>query len=116
MRALLLVLLPLSSFAASPILFGGRGGIPFSTTDSIAGQFGAASPDHQFEIGPTVGLRLPVGFSVEADALFRRQTYNIGQFGGFTAASTHNDSWQFPVMLKFTAGRSAIAPVLGAGV
>ena len=48
---------------------------------------------------------------MEGDALYNRQTLNFFQFAGTTSTS-----WEFPVMLKFTAGHQAIAPVLGAGV
>jgi opacity protein-like surface antigen len=74
------------------------------------------STTRRFEVGPTVGFRLPLGFSVEGDALFKREGLSLGQFGGFSGLSTHSDSWQFPVMLRFTAGHQPIAPVLGAGV
>lgn len=115
MRALLLALIPLSSFAAGPVIIGARGGLPFNAGDSIVSQFGAQSPERQFEVGPTLGVRLPLGFSVEGDALYRRQTLNLNPFGGFTAG-IHSDSWEFPVMLKLTPSRSVIAPVFGAGV
>ena len=119
MRALLLFFpLALNTFAATPLIFGARGGAPLTNNnfDSLLGSIPASSVTHPFTIGPTVGVRLPLGLSVEGDALFNRQSLNIGQFGGFTAASTHLDSWEFPVMLKFTPGHGAIAPVVGAGV
>jgi hypothetical protein len=118
MRAIVLFLaLTAGAFAQSPVIFGLRGGVPFtSNSSSILGNLGNFSSSSRFEVGPTLGVRLPLGFSVEGDALFKRETLNLGQFGGFTAGSTHSDSWQFPVMLKYTLGRQAIAPVLGAGV
>jgi hypothetical protein len=36
--------------------------------------------------------------------------------GLLNGLGTHTDSWEFPVMLKFTAGQNVIAPVFGAGV
>jgi hypothetical protein len=114
MRLLVLLFaLAMNTFAAGPIMFGVRGGIPFNTTDSVAGRLGGFSST-RFEVGPTVGVRLPLGLAVEGDALFHREALNLGSFAGFNA-NTNSDSWQFPVMLKFTAGRQAIAPVLGAG-
>lgn len=114
---LLLVTVTLNIFAAGPIIFGARGGAPFTdATNSITRGLSAFSATQRYAVGPTVGVRLPFGFSVEGDALFNRQTFNFGQFAGFTAASTHSDSWQFPVMLKFTPGHQVIAPVVGAGV
>jgi hypothetical protein len=61
-----------------------------------------------------VGLKLPLGFSVEGDALYNRRTLGIGL--GNVGINTHSEWWEFPVMGKFTMGRGPIAPVLGAGV
>jgi hypothetical protein len=106
-----------NTFAASPLIIGARGGATVTDNNNgLTSGFGVASPGRQYAIGPTIGVRLPLGFSVEGDALFNRQSFNLGQFGGFTAASTHTDSWEFPAMLKFTAGRHSLAPVFGAGV
>jgi len=118
MRAFLLLFsITLNTFAAGPIIFGARGGVPFTNSNnSLTGALNSISPTQRYEIGPTVGVKLPLGFSLEGDALFNRETLNIGQFAGINVGSTHSDSWQFPAMLKFTAGRQAIAPVLGAGV
>jgi hypothetical protein len=103
-------------FAASPLVVGARGGM--GLTDSfggVAGRFGSGLANRQYLLGPTAGVRLPLGFSVEGDALWRRETLGLG-IGGLGGLSTHFDSWQFPVMLRYTAGENAIAPVLGAGV
>ena len=117
MRELVVVcVMGLNAFAASPIIFGVRGGVPLTNTfGNVTSNLGLTSPSQQFIVGPTVGLHLPLGFSVEGDALFNRETLSVGQFAGLNALSTHADSWQFPMMLKFTAGSRAIAPVLGAG-
>ena len=111
-----LLVLSISAFGASPIIFGGRGGALVSDSPaSLANSFDSGSINRTYVIGPTLGVRLPLGFSVEGDALYNRQSLNFGQFGGFSAA-THADSWEFPVMAKFTAGKAMIAPVFGAGV
>src|SRR5437870_13790465 len=100
MRAFLLLFpLAFNSFAAGPISFGARCCVPFNdTTSSITSGFGGLSSSQRFEVGPTVGVRLPLGFSIEGDALFKRETMSLGQFSGITA-STHSDSWEFPAML-----------------
>ncbi len=109
---LFLSLLSLNGFAASPMIFGVRGGAPFTDTNSITGaalnNLGIA--ERRFQIGPTLGVRLPLGFSLEGDALYNRQTLELAGF-----ASTNSSSWEFPVMLKFTAGSQSVAPVFGAG-
>jgi hypothetical protein len=112
-----LIILSANALAAGPILFGARGGTSFiNNNNGLLGGFGTTALSHSYLIGPTVGARLPLGFSVEGDALYNRQTLKLGAFGGFPGIGTHADSWEFPVMLKFAAGHSSIAPVLGAGV
>ena len=109
---LLLAVLSLNAFAAGPLIIGARGGAPFGGTNTITNAVtsGLGVAERRFQIGPTLGVRLPLGFSVEGDALYNRQALNFFQFAGTTSTS-----WEFPVMLKFTAGHQAIAPVFGAG-
>jgi hypothetical protein len=109
MRSLLILALAANGFAASPLIVGGRGGLPVAENRNFLTS-ALGSSTSRFTIGPTAGVRLPLGLSVEGDALFNRQSLNLG-FG----LSTHVDSWEFPVMLKLTPGDSAVAPVFGAG-
>src|SRR6185295_8438175 len=114
--ALLLFAFALNTFAAGPLIFGVRGGAPFNAVDNpITGALGNFSTTKRYEVGPTVGVRLPLGFSVEGDALYRRETIS---FPGsqFLGSATHANSWQFPVLLKYRGANSLISPVLGAGV
>jgi hypothetical protein len=102
-------------------MFGARGGASFvDNNSSLLGGLGSAALNRSYLIGPTFGLRLPLGFSVEGDALFKRQSLSLNQFiglpGALSGIGTHADSWEFPVMLKYAVGSSPIAPVLGAGV
>src|SRR5262245_32945012 len=115
MRSLLIFFaLAVSTFATGPLTFGVRGGVPFASNDVVTNALGSFTSTRRFEVGPTVGVNLPLGFSVEADALFKRQTLNMAQFAGLTAGA-QSDSWEFPLMLKLTPGHQAIAPVFGVG-
>ncbi len=121
MRTLIIVsALSFNAFAASPLIFGVRGGAPITNNnpvDTFSNSLGALSPTHRFEVGPTLGVRLPLGFSIEGDALYNRQSLDTGaQVLGLNQFSTSSSSWDFPVLLKFTAGHHAIAPVFGAGM
>jgi hypothetical protein len=121
MRVFLILsfLIASNTFAASPVLFGVRGGAPITSTnivDSVISRFGASSISRRFEVGPTLGVRLPLGFSLEGDALFRREKLNIGPFNVPSSLNPNSDSWQFPVMMKYTGGRKTFSPVAGAGV
>jgi hypothetical protein len=113
--ALLLLTFALNTFAAGPVIFGVRGGAPFNTTDAVTSAIGSFSTTRRYEIGPTLGVRLPAGFAVEGDALFRRETLSITPIP-ILSTGIHSDSWQFPVMLKYRGSHGLISPVLGAGV
>jgi opacity protein-like surface antigen len=117
MRLFLLILtLAATSFAAGPLIIGGRGGT--SLTDSTGSAFDVVRSNmlgNNLAVGPTIGVRLPLGFSVEGDALYNRRSLGLG-LSALSALGYHADWWEFPVMAKFTPGSGAIAPVLGAGV
>ena len=100
---LLLAVLSLNAFAAGPLIIGARGGAPFSGNNTVTNAVtsGLGIAERRFQIGPTLGVKLPLGFSVEGDALYNRQALDFFQFAGTTSTS-----WEFPVMLKFTAGQS----------
>ena len=118
MRALILAIpIAWNAFAAGPLIIGARGGVPFANTnDAVINAVERYGNSQTYKIGPTAGVKLPFGFSVEGDALFSRQTLDVAPISGFSAFDTHLDSWEFPVMVKYTAGRSTFAPVLGAGL
>ncbi len=104
-----------SSMAAGPLVIGVRGGVPLiDILDSVQDGGGISTATKNYVVGPTVGVRLPLGLSVEGDALFSR--LDVDARGTAGSLSFNADSWEFPVMLKFTAGSQGIAPFLGAGV
>jgi hypothetical protein len=117
---ILLFALAIDGLAAGPFVFGARAGAPVIDASGLAGsaadRLGGLSSSRQFQVGPTAGVRLPFGFSVEGDALFRRETLEIGSLAGFSALNTHSDSWEFPIMFKYTGGDRTMSPVLGAGI
>jgi hypothetical protein len=103
-----------SALAEGPLLFGVRAGVPFRVTDSILDRAGVGDNVQRFLIGPTLGVRLPLGFSVEGDALYTRSSVRVVRLAGISA-DLGGGSWQFPVMAKYTAPWR-VAPVVGAGV
>jgi hypothetical protein len=117
MRLMVITLLvSASSFAAGPLIVGGRAGTAFN--DSAGSAFDTVRSNvfaHNFAVGPTIGVRLPLGFSVEGDALYNRRSFGLG-LPSISALDLHADWWEFPVMAKFTPTRGVISPVLGAGV
>jgi hypothetical protein len=122
MRPFFLFLLGAASLAAQPISFGVKGGVPltdFIDTVSNGTSFKALADTKRYIVGPMFELRLPWGFSIEADALFRRLDYQIVPTTAGSAATslvTSND-WEFPVLMKYRfAAKGPVRPYVGAGV
>jgi opacity protein-like surface antigen len=95
---------------AQPISVGIRGGVPFTgafsdvTTTSSGSEFVRQySGSNEFLIGPMVELHLPLGFSVEADALYHPLdlTQEINNGTSTFRNSTTINSWEFPILAKY---------------
>jgi hypothetical protein len=95
---------------AQPISIGIRGGVPFTgafsdvTTTSSGSEFVRQySGSNEFLIGPMVELHLPLGFSVEADALYHPLdlTQEINNGTSTFRNSTTINSWEFPILAKY---------------
>jgi hypothetical protein len=115
-RLILLGVFAQICFAESPFIIGVRGGVPLGDVINTvqSGSSISSSTDH-YVVGPTLGIRLPLGFSVAGDALFSNVNISAtsASQGSISASAS---SWEFPVLLRFTAGRQGIAPFVGAGV
>ena len=107
-------------FAAGPLIVGGRGGtgLDISRSNDTFGSVTRNLWGQNFAVGPTLGVRLPMGFSVEGDALYNRRSLGFGLpgLGGLVDSYTRSEWWEFPVMLKYSGGNGPIAPVVGGGV
>ena len=89
-----------------PVSVGLKGGVPFGDAFTVSGGKLTlpATTDHWI-LGPMFEVHLPLGISVEADALYRR--YQISGSGG---------EWQFPILGKYKFGIGPVRPYVGAGV
>ena len=121
MRPLFLLLLAAAVLAAQPVSFGLKGGIPLTDFISAVGNsssLSAVEHPQRYLLGPTVELKLPWRFAVEADVLYRRLNYQtVGTTATANGASlvTSND-WEFPLLLKFRfAGKKFVRPYVDAG-
>jgi hypothetical protein len=120
MRFLVLFLLGSIAVIAQPVSIGVKGGVPF--TDFIntvsAGDVVVRSRTQRYIVGPTVELRLPAGFGVEFDALYRRFSYgaNISLANAITGIDTKANAWEFPLLLKKRFSGGPIRPFVDAGV
>jgi hypothetical protein len=97
---------------------GVKAGVPltnvYSTQQVPDGN--AFTSETRFTVGPTVELHLPLHFSVELDALWRRSSFSTigGNFSNVAQDSAVND-WQVPLLAKFDAGVGPVHPFVDAG-
>src|ERR1700687_1131990 len=84
--------LPSLAFGQRLLSFGVKGGVPL--TDALSG-----SVSKNYVIGPMVELKLPLGFAIEADALYR--PLNLTLAGPFVRTSQDIGSAEFPILAKY---------------
>jgi hypothetical protein len=105
---------------------GIRGGVPFTgalsdlTTHGVDVISRSFSDSNEYIIGPMVELHLPLGLSIEADALYRplNVTTENQVAPQLTVFRTSNNvsSWEFPIMGKFRIPvLPLVKPYVGAG-
>ncbi len=105
-RTLAIFALTVGGLLGQPVSVGLKGGVPFGDAFTFTGGTLTlpASTQHWI-LGPMVEVHLPLGFSVEADALYRR--YQISDSGG---------EWQFPILAKYKFLVGPVRPYVGGGL
>src|SRR5712691_8407134 len=102
---------------AQSLSIGVKGGI--RTTDDVSGPGILSIEARPYVVGPALELGLPLGLSVEFDALYRREGYRTGSLGicpiGCSVARERSNSWEFPLLLRYNLPVRAIRPYLEAG-
>jgi hypothetical protein len=115
-----LLLLGSISALAQPFTFGIKAGVPF--TDFVnatqTGTFNYTSSTQRYIVGPTAELRLPFGFGVEFDALYRRLSYtgSGNLVDAFATSKTTAGNWEFPLLLKYRFSFPIVRPFVDGGV
>jgi hypothetical protein len=107
MRTLLFALFLTAPLSAQLLHFGLKGGFPLNDAIDAGGSFHAASAN--WTIGPTAEIRLPLGFAVEADALYRRIGYDVSD-------SFRGSAWMFPILAKYHFPGSLARMYVASGV
>jgi opacity protein-like surface antigen len=104
--------------AAGPLGFGLKAGVPFTDfTNAVSnGAFDYTSKTQRYIVGPTVELRLPGGFGIEVDALYRRFSYNGSITGAGITSSTSGNAWEFPILAKYRFPTPIARPFIAGGV
>jgi opacity protein-like surface antigen len=122
MKPLLLLLLAAAALPAQPVSFGLKGGVPLTDFISTVGNnpsLSAIEHPQRYLLGPTVELKLPFRFALEADVLYRRVNYQTVASTKTTSATSQvtSNAWEFPILLKYRlAGKKFVRPYIDAGV
>ena len=118
MRPLFLFLLAAIPALSQPLTVGVKAGVPL--TDFIQTvQNVSTSVPNRYILGATVELRLPLGFGIEGDALYRRLHYQAtlsNPLSGVTTDRTTANSWEFPLLVKYRFPTRIVRPYVDAGV
>jgi hypothetical protein len=101
--------------AAAQFSVGVIGGIPFNdlVSNPSTNAITFADKSGRYTIGPTVQLGLPLGFRLEADALYRPAEFTSATFGAVGNFSA--SQWRIPVLLQYRFGAPILKPFVEAG-
>jgi len=123
-RLALLFLVGSTSSFAQPFSAGIKAGVPFTDFLNVTEGGAYTASTQRYIVGGVAEVRLPLGFGVEFDALYRRLHYDgiglyaipvgIGPFN--TASKTTGGNWEFPLLLKYRFHFPVVRPFLDAGV
>lgn len=120
---LFLFLIPSALVCAQPFSAGVKIGGSLSDAFNVAtGQSSIFSASNKrLVIGPTAELRLPFGFGIEVDALYRRFKYSLvnsanGITGSLATANTKSGAWEFPILAKFRSPIPVVKPYAVGGL
>jgi hypothetical protein len=92
--------------AAAQLSYGLIAGVPFN---GLATGSGIVDKSGSFTIGPTIQIGLPLGFRVEADALYRSTSFT---FAGVTPSAAQ---WRFPLLVQYRLSAPIVKPFVEAG-
>ena len=123
MRFWLLFLAGTAAAFAQPFSFGIKGGVPLTDFfDAVhSDNFGYFSSTNRYIVGPTAELRLPFGFGIEFDALYRHLHYtsvepSANPLISSVTSSTESGAWEFPLLLKYRFHFPLVRPFVDGGV
>lgn len=91
----LFLLTAIPPLPAQLLHFGVKGGIPLNEALEAGGTFKTVSK--HWTLGPTLDIKLPAGFGLEADLLYRRVGYTDTALGKDSNAGQFN----IPILLKY---------------
>lgn len=97
--------------------FGVKGGVPFTDILEAAGVLDAPitsiKRSSDYLIGPVAELRIPFGFAVEVDGIYRGAEYRLTTNDITTTLNAQ--SWEIPYLAKFRFPIPLLKPFISAG-
>jgi opacity protein-like surface antigen len=114
MKSAILVVLFSVAAVAQPFGVGIKGGVPLTDFVDAVNQgtpnLSYVVKTNRYVVGPMAELRLPFGFGIEVNALYRHYG-----FSG-TPGSVSTGAWQFPLVAKYRFKAPLVRPYVEAGV
>jgi hypothetical protein len=115
------LLLVFSSLGFSQFSFGVKAGIPLNDAyydyKSLVRYGTATNPTTQrFLIGPTLEVHLPGRFSIEADAIYRRSSFDYSLANANASIHDVARNLEFPLLAKWEITPGPIRPFVDGGV
>jgi hypothetical protein len=96
---------------------GVKGGTGFTdlleATGTINGSNVSLSKSNDYIVGPVVELRIPFGFALEVNGLYRGTEYTQTINGGQSTINAH--AWEIPYLAKFRFPIPLLKPFISAG-
>jgi hypothetical protein len=96
--------------------FGVKGGLPitdiFGTTGTITSPT-SLTRSNDYLVGPVVELRVPFGFALELDGIYRSAEYNLTAPNAI--ARLNASAWELPYLAKFRFPIPLLKPFVSAG-
>ncbi|MDZ7637486.1 MAG: outer membrane beta-barrel protein [Bryobacterales bacterium] len=92
-----------------PVEFGFKAGVPLNDLVRVNEATGGTDDTLRFTGGGLLQLNLPLGFAVEANALYKRPGFDLGTSGERVS------QWEFPILAKvYPLGRNPLIQPYGA--
>ena len=126
MRYLLVVFLTCCACAAQSIAVGAIGGrltddvlsFPSPGLNGLSVESAFRLESRFYDVGPMIEIGLTHGFAVEFDAVYHRQGlfYTFDHDTDYSTSRERDNSWEFPLLLKYNLRFPVLHPFVEAGV
>jgi hypothetical protein len=97
--------------------FGVKGGVPFTDVLEASGAINTSNAilkrSNDYLIGPVAELRIPFGFAIEVDGLYRGTEYDLTTNN--IPANLNAHAWEIPYLAKFRFPIPLLKPFVSAG-